>query len=45
MDNVQSLRNLNHALPSSARASLLYVLDPAYKRFPNAIKLYKVGKN
>ncbi|XP_066956195.1 plexin-B-like isoform X2 [Macrobrachium rosenbergii] len=41
MDNVQTVRNLKHVLPSSARASLLYVLDPTYKKFPNSIKLYK----
>ncbi|ROT66373.1 hypothetical protein C7M84_015602 [Penaeus vannamei] len=41
MDNVASVRNLKHVLHSSARTSLLYVLDPTYKKFPNGIKLYK----
>ncbi|XP_063589572.1 plexin-B-like isoform X1 [Penaeus indicus] len=41
MDNVASVKNLKHVLPSSARASLMYVLDPTYKKFPNGIKLYK----
>ncbi|XP_042221398.1 plexin-B-like, partial [Homarus americanus] len=40
MDNVASVRNLRHVLSSSAR-SLVYVLDPTYKEFPNSIKLYK----
>ncbi|KAK8746915.1 hypothetical protein OTU49_016897 [Cherax quadricarinatus] len=40
MDNVASVRNLRHILSSSAR-SLVYVLDPTYKKFPNSIKLYK----
>lgn len=40
MDNVASVRNLRHVLSSGAR-SLIYVLDPEYRRFPNDIKLYK----
>nr|XP_045584269.1 plexin-B-like [Procambarus clarkii] len=40
MDNVASVRNLKHVLSTSA-SSLVYVLDPTYKKFPNAIKLYK----
>ncbi|XP_071548582.1 plexin-B-like isoform X2 [Panulirus ornatus] len=40
MDNVASVRNLRH-VPSSSARSLLYVLDPTYKKFPNSIKLYK----
>lgn len=40
MDNVASVRNLRHVLSPSAR-SLVYVLDPTYKKFPNFMKLYK----
>ncbi|XP_045114407.1 plexin-B-like isoform X2 [Portunus trituberculatus] len=40
MDNVASVRNLRHVLSSGAR-SLVYVLDPEYRSFPNGIKLYK----
>lgn len=40
MDNVASVRNLKHQLSPGAR-SLIYVLDPEYRRFPNDIKLYK----
>lgn len=40
MDNVASVRNLRHVQSSGAR-SLIYVLDPEYRRFPNDIKLYK----
>uniref|UniRef100_A0A6A7FXH8 Plexin-B-like n=5 Tax=Hirondellea gigas TaxID=1518452 RepID=A0A6A7FXH8_9CRUS len=41
MDNVASVRNLRHVMPSSLRMALVYVLDPLYRKFPNSIKLYK----